>query len=148
MQLRKKTNVLLFALVFATIVLSASSLRAQSAFAKVNGNGAVVTFGGSDTTSASAVHSGIGQYTVTFNGTYLPTITNNDVVINTTAESFNYGVTNAFVISATPAQIVIYVYVWTSSNLNLLDNPIFISVNVGTPPPLAAASSDSGGSKQ
>lgn len=144
--LRKKTLLVVF--VFATIVLSSSSLAAQSAFAKVRANGTVATFGGTDASSATAVHSATGQYTVTFNGTFLPTITNDDVVINTTAESFNYGVTNAFVISANPAQIVIYVYVWTSSNLNLLDNPIFITINVGSAPPLSATSSASGGSKQ
>ena len=139
---RTRTHVLL-ASVFVLVLFGAGSASAQSAFAKVRADCTVATFGGSDTSNASAVHSSVGQYTVTFTGAYLATITPDDVVINTTAESLNYGVTNTFVVSASPNQIVIYVYVWTSSTLTYLDNNIFISVNVGTSPIIGSPASSS-----
>lgn len=139
---RERTHILL-ASVFVLTLFTAVSASAQSGFAKIRANGTVATFGGSDTTTVGAVHSGVGQYTVTFTGAYLPTITADDVVINTTAESINFAVTNTFVSSANPNQIVVFVFAWVSSTLAFLDNPVFVTINVGSGPPAAAAKSGS-----
>jgi hypothetical protein len=124
------------------MLFSAVSASAQSGFAKIRANGTVATFGGADTTTVGAVRSSLGQYTVTFTGVFAVS-TADDVVIHTTAESSDYGVTNAYVLSANASTIVVYVYVWKSNTLALMDQAIFIGINVGSPPVVAGKSGSS-----
>jgi hypothetical protein len=138
----KKRAHVLSALVFVLMLFSAVSASAQSGFAKVVANGTVATFGGSDTTTVGAVRTSLGQYDVTFTGVFAVT-TADDVVINTTAQSANFGLTNALVTFANASTIVVHVFVWRSNDQVLLDNAFFITINIGSAPVVAGKSGSS-----
>lgn len=128
---RVRTHVLLAA--FMLMSLGATSAFAQSGFVKIDFGGAVLSSGGGDTTSVIAARTSVGEYDVTFNGLYGGgSATADQVIINTTAQSLNYGVTNAFVVSASGTTIVVHVYVWKSDTLAALDNNLFITINIGS----------------
>ena len=109
----------------------ASKSGAAIAQARVNGStGAVQAFGGKGTISALSSGSG-GFYFVTFNGHYPADITSSKVILQTTCNSGAYGVSNAYVSSATPTQINVGVYCWTSSTLTYVSNDMFVNVYAG-----------------
>ena len=129
---RLRTHVL-FA-VFMLCELGATSAFAQDGFAKVNGlTGAVFSSGGASTTNVTAARTDTGQYDVTFTGSFAG-ITDDQVIINTTAQTFGFGVTNAKVMSTSDTTIVIHVIVWNSSTLVFQDNNTFITINIGSLP--------------
>jgi hypothetical protein len=118
--------------VFMLCVLGATSAFAQDGFAKVNGlTGAVFSSGGASTTNITAVRTGTGEYDVTFTGSFLG-ITADQVIINTTAQRFGFGVTNALVVGISDTTIVIHVSVWDSSTQVSQDNNFFITINIGS----------------
>jgi hypothetical protein len=105
---------------------------AAVAFAKVDlSDGTLKTFGGKGTKTATIDYSDTGYAEVRFDGKYSKTITADKVVINATCESSNYGVANAYVVSATSTQLVIGVYGWESDTLNYQGDRVFFSVFVG-----------------
>lgn len=111
-------------------VLVAGPAAAQSGSAKVGANGALLSSGGWDTFSATSVRSSQGHYLVTFNGFYTLSAGANSVIINSTAESTQWGVTNASVISASQSQIIIEVYTWQSfTSFDLRDNNFFVTID-------------------
>jgi hypothetical protein len=129
--LRLRTNVVLAA--FMLTVPPATSAFAQDGFAKVNGiSGAIFSSGGVSTTSVSGSHVDTGVYDVTFTGSYGSGVTADQVIINTTAQSFNNGVTNAIVVSVTDTVIVVRVFVWKSDTLASIDNNCFITIYIGS----------------
>jgi hypothetical protein len=121
-------------LVVSTLA-AAGPAAAQAALAKCAANGSLVSFGGFDTASASCQRIQQGYYRVTFSGLYAVAGPDN-VVLNTTAESASWGVSNATVITAIPAQIVAEVYTWASPSTPLMDNAFFITVFTGRTPPV------------
>ena len=113
---------------------------AESGFAKVRANGALVTVGGPDTNTADSTHIGPGWYAVQFFGNYPSSINADNVVVNTTAVSADgaYGVSNAVVATADANQITVVVFTWKSSNTDMtVDNSFFITVFT-TPDPMEA----------
>ena len=112
---------------------SPSKSGAAVAFAKVNlGTGNLVTFGGKGTKSASITDTDIGSYAeVTFTGKYPKDVTTDQIVINATCESDNYGVANAFAVSATSTQLVIGVYGWESDTQTYQGDRVFFTVFIG-----------------
>ncbi|MFZ1889223.1 MAG: hypothetical protein WAU33_14420 [Candidatus Binataceae bacterium] len=102
------------------------------AFARVDGSsGAVTGFGGKGTTSASGARNSAGSYTVTFTGHFPKSITPNLLIINTTAESNDFGVSNGVVIAASATEIEVDIATWVSSVLTETDNNCFVSVFFG-----------------
>ena len=100
------------------------------AFAHVNANSTIASFGGKGTTSVT-VSGFTGLYVVTFTGNYPATITPDKLIINSTAKSFDYGVTNAYISSANKNHIVVRVFVWRSYDATALSNDVFVSVFLG-----------------
>jgi hypothetical protein len=132
---RKHPKSLFASLLVVSTLAMAGPAAAQAALAKCNSNGSLVSFGGFDTASASCQRMSQGYYQVTFSGLYAVAGPDN-VVLNTTAESSQWGVSNAYVISANPAQIVVGVYTWASPAIPLVDNAFFITVFTGRTPPV------------
>jgi hypothetical protein len=105
---------------------------AAVAFAKVNlTDGTLRTFGGKGTKTATIDYSDNGCAKVRFDGKYSKNITEDKVVINATCESANYGVANAYVVSATSTQLIIGVCAWKSDTLSYQGDRVFFSVFVG-----------------
>ncbi len=129
--LRKLADLLLASSFAVATLLIVGPAAAEDGFAAVNANGTLRTFGGPNTIAAASIKNSAGTYTVTFSGTYPPTTTPSTVVVNTTAESLQFGVSNAVVTSANPAQIDVVVFTWPSPTFNVTDNAFFISVFVG-----------------
>ena len=104
-----------------------------SAFAKVNlAAGTLLTFGGKGTTSASVTDSdSVGFAEVTFTGKYPKDLNTDKIVITATCESDNYGVANAYAVSATSTQLVIGVYGWKSDSETYQGDRVFFSVFIG-----------------
>lgn len=114
------------------IAADSAKSGAAVAFAKVNlSDGTLKTFGGKGTKTATIDYSDTGYAEVRFDGNYSKNITPEKVVINATCESDNYGVANAYVVSATSTQLVIGVYGWKSDTLTYQSDRIFFSVFVG-----------------
>jgi hypothetical protein len=94
-----------------------------AAFAKVDGAGNVLSFGGSNITSASVFIPSTGRYEITFNGDFdLPTSDDSEqnrniYTLNSSANADNYGVTNNSVSFASSSQIIVTVFLWRSNNL-------------------------------
>jgi len=127
----QKHSKFLAALLVSSTLLAAGTATAQAAFARVDANGNVLTFGGLNALSATVAHSaGTGYYEVTFNGLF-GVSGPNSVVVNSTAESLQYGVSNNYVVSATTSQITVGVFTWVSNNLVTVDNPFYVTVNTG-----------------
>ena len=128
--LRNHSKSVFISLFLLSGLLIAGPAAAQSGVAKVGANGALLASGGGDTTSVSVAHTASsGYYEVTFNGTYTLSFGANSVIINSTAESTQWGVTNAYVVSATANQIIVGVYTWQSfTSFDLRDNTFFVSM--------------------
>jgi len=117
---------------FGTAIAGPDKTGQAIAFARIDGTSGTVTgFGGKGTTSASAVRDEAGVYEVIFTGHFPKNITTNLLIINTTAESNNFGVSNGFVIGASATEIDVEVDTWTSNVLTEVDNNCFVSVFAG-----------------
>lgn len=113
---------------------SASKSGAAVAFAKASiSSQSVLSFGGKGTTAAVASGGDSNAFVdVKFTGKYPKDITTSQVIINATAESSDFGVANAFVVSASPTQLVIEVSGWVSTNANSnTGETVFMSVYLG-----------------
>jgi hypothetical protein len=92
----------------------------------------VLAFGGKRTTAvAAASPCGAGCVEVTFTGNYPTDIALDKVIVNSTAVSANFGVTNAVVSSVSPTAIVVDVSEWKSDDLSPQNGQIWVSVSVG-----------------
>jgi len=115
--------------------VAALQAAAPIGFARIAGT-TVTTFGGIGTTAVTATGTGF-PYAVTFTGNYPAGITSSKVVVQTTAESSQSGVTNAIVNTATATSISLSVYVWTPVGMTgtgtgaLANNAVFVTLSLG-----------------
>ncbi|MGC1677579.1 MAG: hypothetical protein WA740_08600 [Candidatus Binataceae bacterium] len=124
--------VVLVTSLFGTAIAGPDKTGQAVAFARIDGgSGALTAFGGKGTISASGVRNSAGSYSVAFIGHFPKTITTNQVIINTTAESSIFGVSNGVVTAASKTEIDVSVATWVSSTLTETDNTCFVSVFVG-----------------
>lgn len=104
------------------------------AFAGIDANGAVTSHGGLGLASASGVRNAAGDYIVTFDGHFPETMTESELVLNSTAEAPSPDVvfsgSSAVVLSASASQIEVEVFTWDSTG-NGADSNSFISVFLG-----------------
>jgi len=117
----------------ATTLASESKKGVAEGYAKVDlTTGTVLAFGGKRTTAVgTASCAGVGSCEVTFTGNYPTDIAIDKVIVNSTAQSFSFGVTNAVVTGVSPTTITVSVYRWESDNLSPQNDPIWVSVSVG-----------------
>jgi hypothetical protein len=102
------------------------------AFARIDGaSGNVTATGGVGTKSAAGVRNSAGDYTITFTGHYPKTITVDQVVVNASAESLQFGVANAVVQSVSPTQIQVEEFTWSSPTETEVDNTCFLTLFLG-----------------
>ncbi len=126
------TTLTLATTVGATTLLGESKKGVAQAYAAVNTSTAtVLAFGGKRATGASVAFCGGGFCQVTFTGNFPTDITTSKVLLNTTAQTSAFDVTNAIVGSATPTTIVVDVDDWNSSTLASQDDVIWVTVFVG-----------------
>ncbi|HZR82029.1 MAG TPA: hypothetical protein VFD92_13110 [Candidatus Binatia bacterium] len=113
--------------------LGASRRATPVAYAKVDmDTSTVLTFGGKGTVSATASCPGFGYCDITFNGVFPTDISADKVIITALAQSYSYGVANAYVYSAQPNQIGVEVYNWKSDDLSYATpSPIFVTLHIG-----------------
>lgn len=91
----------------------------------------VLAKGGKGTTAVSINSVSSGHVFLKFTGKYPDDITPGNVILQMSAENGNYGVTNGSVATASPTEINVHVYVWSSNDLvNLIDS-IFVSLLIG-----------------
>ncbi len=103
------------------------------AYAKLSvATGSVVAFGGKGTAQASS--SGGGFWTVTFTGKYPEDITADHLILQSSCQSFDYGVANSYVQSASPTEIVVGIYCWKSDTLLPDGGDAFVNVFFGRLP--------------
>jgi hypothetical protein len=92
----------------------------------------VAAVGGKGTTSAPAEFiPTFGSYSVTFIGKYPAAITPDRRIVTSTARSSAFGVTSAFVSSASKTHIEVTVFVWKSSTLEALPAEVFVTISYG-----------------
>src|SRR5260370_33057671 len=109
----------------------AGSAAAQSCSASGNASGSYARgFGGWDTSWVSVYAFEPGHYRVTCFGSYYLSDPPNSVFVNVTAESGQYGVANARVLSATDSEIIFEVWTWRSAVLTPVSNLFFVTVYV------------------
>ena len=102
------------------------------AFAHVTAGGGIAAFGGKGTSSATVInHPAAGVYDVSFSGKYPNSITPASLILSATAQSFDFDVSNAIVVSASPSKIVVKVRDFTSSADTEEDNDVFLVVFFG-----------------
>jgi hypothetical protein len=102
------------------------------AFARIDGaTGDVTAVGGVGTKSAVGVRNSTGDYVITFTGRYPKTISAEKVVVQATAESFNFGVANAVVQSVSATQITVEEFTWDSPVATEADNNCFLTLFLG-----------------
>lgn len=94
-----------------------------TAFAKIAGDGSVLSFGGTDVTGVSVSQPSVGRFEITFVGNFdLPSTsdpTQNASLFTavSSAVADNYGSTNNAVESATATEIAATVFLWRSDSL-------------------------------
>lgn len=111
---------------------SVSKKGVAVAFAKADIAAAtVLTFGGKGTEAASATGDHFGYADISFTGHYPKNITADQVIVIATAQSADFGVANATVLSASPTELVIRVYGWSSASLAYSGEKVFVSVLLG-----------------
>ena len=116
----------------ATTLLGESKKGVAEALATVStGTSTVLAFGGKRATGATASSCGVGCTDVTFTGNFPTDIALSKVILNTTAQSGVYAVTNAGVATATPTTIEVLIYVWQSNSLAALTDTVWVTVFVG-----------------
>ena len=103
------------------------------AFASVDtGTGMLATFGGKGTTSAtSSAGLGPGCALVNFVGRYPRTITPNQIVLEATAQTGDFGVASAQAGTVSPTEIDIQVCSWVSNTLSGSPEQVFVNVFIG-----------------
>jgi hypothetical protein len=104
------------------------------AYAKANiGTLSLLSFGGKGTTSAAVTGGVISNYVdITFTGKYPKDITADQVILNATAKSYDFGVANTEVVSVNPTQLVISVSGWISTNtVTHSGETVFVTVYMG-----------------
>ena len=113
-------------------VASFAKKGALVGFAKANlASGTVLASGGKGTTSVSVESFGPGAILLRFTGTYPTDIAADDVVVQSSSESGEYGVTNVQVSSVSPTQIEVAVYNFKSSTEGDLSDSVFVSLRIG-----------------
>jgi hypothetical protein len=112
-------------------VAGAAKKGAAVGYARIDVSGAVVAFGGKGTTNVASIADGFGTQTVTFTGKYPDDLTADKVIVTTTAQALNYGVSNAFVNIADATTIVVFVYDWTSTDTNQTGSSINVVLHIG-----------------
>ncbi len=108
-----------------TLIKDLNTIKDQqlAAFARLNGSGGVLNYGGATVTGVNVDTTINGRYTVTFIGDFdLPTEVDseqnqNSLTVNSTAIADNYAVTNSAVISASSSEIVVTIFLWKSDDL-------------------------------
>lgn len=108
-----------------TLIKDLNTIKDQQlvGFARINFAGTVRNFGGAGVTGINVVESGPGRVDVSFIGKFdLPTTTDSEqnrnlLTATSTAIADNYGVTNVSILSATPTEIVVTVFLWKSDDL-------------------------------
>ena len=116
----------------ATTLLGESKKGVPQAYAAVDtSTGTVLAFGGKRATGASTGVCGGGICFVTFTGNFPTDITASKVIVNTTAQSSVFDVTNAIVTAATPTSITVSVSDWKSDDLTSQNDVDWITVFVG-----------------
>ena len=114
---------------------SQSKSGAAVAYAKVSTHTqSIQTFGGKGTTGAVVTDGDVDDWVqVTFIGKYPKDITTDQVIVNVTAEANgDWAVANAQVYDANPTQLVVDVYSWISTNVDMyVGENMFISVFLG-----------------
>ena len=127
---RRHRRSIFVSLFLLSSVLIVGPAAAQSCSAKVRADGVALAFGGWDTTSVTASRLGTGHYQVICNGVYTLTPTEAyHTYLSSTAESAQYGVSNARVLSANANQIIFEVWTWISSNSTPVDNNFYVIVH-------------------
>ena len=93
----------------------------------------ILSFGGKGTTAATVSGGNSNAFiNVTFTGKYPKGVTEDQVIINATAQSSDFGVANAVVVSASSSQLVVEVSGWVSTNANSnVGETVFMSVFIG-----------------
>jgi hypothetical protein len=113
---------------------SASKSGAAVAYAKADIlTQTVLSFGGKGTTAAAVSGGQSNSFIdVKFTGKYPKDVTVDQVIINATAQSSDFGVANATVVSASPSQLVVEVSGWVSTNTDSnVGETVFMSVFLG-----------------
>lgn len=106
-----------------------------AAFAKVDQNGSVKSFGGKGVTGISVDTTGIGRFEISFFGDFsLATDSDSEqnrslLTLNSSAIADNYGVTNNSVVSASNSEIRVVVFLW-KSDTNADQNQSGVNVSV------------------
>jgi len=94
--------------------------------------GAVLAYGGKGTTGVTVLSHSTGQVSLKFTGKYPDDVSADKVIVQTTAESLSYGVTNTMVLSASPTEIVVAVYHFVSYQLGGdMSGKSFVTLMIG-----------------
>jgi hypothetical protein len=116
----------------ATTVASESKKGVAEAYAAIDTSSCtILAFGGKRATGASASLCGGGIALVTFTGKFPTDITPNNVIVNSSAGSSAFDITNDLVLTANPTTIEIDVSDWKSDTLAGQSNVNWITVFVG-----------------
>jgi hypothetical protein len=113
---------------------SASKSGAAVAYAKADiASQTILSFGGKGTLAAAVSGGSSNAFIdVKFTGKYPKDITVDQVIVNATAQSSDFGVANAIVQSASPSQLVVEVSGWVSTNTDsTAGETVFMSVYLG-----------------
>lgn len=115
---------------------SASRSGAAVAMAKVDiGAGTLLAFGGKGTKTSEINDSLLNTYVdIRFTGKYPKGLNPNQITLNVTAQSstgVGYGVANAEVLNASSTELLIRVWGWKSSDLNVGGMQLFVTAFIG-----------------
>jgi len=143
----RKLITTVIALVMVAAMFHAGSVKAASAkpssqsksgvavaYAKADiGTKSILSFGGKGTTSAAVSGGDSNHYiNVTFTGKYPKDINTDQVIVNATAMSKDYGVANAYAAAANQTQLVIVASGWISTNTVVgSQETVFLTVFIG-----------------
>ncbi|HXC50509.1 MAG TPA: hypothetical protein VN634_06495 [Candidatus Limnocylindrales bacterium] len=120
------------ATVHAGSVASAAKKGAAVGLANVSlFAGTIASKGGKGTTDVTITSFSPGFVDLKFTGKYPDDITPGNVILQSTAQSANYSVTNGFVSSASPTEIDVTIYEWSSDTLNNQTDNVFIALFIG-----------------
>jgi|HubBroStandDraft_1064217.scaffolds.fasta_scaffold59269_4 hypothetical protein len=111
-------------------------LNRPVAFAGVSKTGALLSVGGSLTTSATSTQVGTGEYQITFKGTYNGNTKPDDPVPVSNADGSEdaFAVSNALVVSVNKTTMVIQVNTLDIDTGDAVNNGSFVIVTLGNPP--------------
>src|SRR5437868_1082270 len=98
---------------------SAAKKGASVGYARIATDDTVLAFGGKGTTGVVSTAVVPGEHQVTFTGKYPADITIDKVILNSTSEATNYGVTNARVTAASATEIQVDLFDWRSDAISI-----------------------------